>query len=330
MDDLGEYACRWLRRVPPEMVEACTPHGVMWRVHGLSPGESTCASCGRVVELYDYDHSNGRCPECGRPWPMRCSRRDCPTLVQPERYQNDVRSGWDEPSSYCSGCENEDARKHREQLLVRGTTSPTMNPWGVPRRPKRFAVQAYKPLPWRADLDTARRAWLSSDMGRDGTEASVLYVWGTGAGAGKTVGAARCVVEAVAMGLVRSLTWIREKRALQLLADRSDEDARNTFLRRLYDTDLLVVDEALKSAGAEYLTRDNILSRAGEALRDVYHLRFEDGRPVIMTSNTWCGATARSPGDASAWEPIFGEPLASRFYAAAQAIRCEGHDLRRL
>jgi hypothetical protein len=316
-------------RLPEHLREACTPAGIMWSVYGLSPGESHCPECGTVVELHHYrafpnPHTcQGRNGDkvCGRPWPRRCAAKGCPRMVQPikvEQYRGAF--SWDEPPPHCGPCSVESVREHREKVLVRGRRG---NPWGLPARIRTEASTRYKAWPWRKPLDDAARLWLASNLGRDAGHDPVLYVYGAGPGSGKSTGAARIVILAVSDGKARSLVWVREAELFLILSSRGDAGPREELLRRLYDAELLVVDEVFKGEGSSYLTRDGVLTRVGEQLRDCWHVRFEDGRPTIFTSNTWCGDKANS-----LWARLFGDPLASRFYGAARVIECNGPDMR--
>jgi hypothetical protein len=307
----------------PHIREACTPNGILWRVFGLVPGESQCTGCGVVVEEQHYDAIPAfRCTGCGRPWPRRCVSKGCPAIVQPRKISSwRGQVDWDEPDPHCDACSTESVREHRESVLVRRKGG---NPWGLPARLRADASTDYWNRPGRKRFDDLARIWMSSNLGREPGHLPVLYVYSSGPGTGKSTGAARCAVLAVSEGRARSMVWVREPELFVVMAMRGDSAPREDLLRRLYDCDLLVVDEVLRNGGAQYMTRDGQLSRVGEQLRDMWHVRFEDSRPTIFTSNSWCGDST-----SSLWSQLFGEALASRFFGCARIVECEGPDMRR-
>lgn len=321
---IADLAEKLLELMPDHVRESCTPEGIMWHVFGLVPGESPCPACGVIVELDHYDAMPpNRCTGCGRPWPRRCISSGCPAIVQPTEWKGwRGASGWEEPVPHCGPCSTESVREHRESVLVRGRSK---NPWGVPSKLRADSAKGYKTLSWRKEFDDVARLWMSGNMGREPGHLPILYVHGRAPGSGKSTGAARCGVLAVANGRAKSLVWARESDLLKVLGSRGEDGPREALLRRLYDCELLIVDEVFKNDGAQYRTRDGVLTRVAEQLRDCWHVRFEDGRPTIFTSNYWCGDET-----SSLWEQLLGEPLASRFFGAARIIQCEGPDMRRL
>lgn len=319
---LSDEAARLRELIPAHLRESCTPEGILWGVFGLVPGESLCPSCGVVVELQHYNAKPPkRCTGCGRPWQRRCVSHGCPTIVQPaevKRWRGAV--DWDEPEAHCGPCSTQSVREHRESVLVRGRNH---NAWGIPAKIRADASKGYWSLSARKDFDDHARTWLASNLGRDPGHLPLLYVYGQGTGPGKSTGAARCGVLAVSSGKARSMVWARESDLLMVLGSRGDDAPREDLLRRLYDCDLLIVDEVFKNEGSQYLTRDGVLTRVAEQLRDCWHVRFEDGRPSVFTSNHWCGDAT-----SSLWAQLFGAPLASRFFGAARVVPCDGPDLR--
>jgi hypothetical protein len=320
---MGNPAESLLDMMPAKVRQSCTHDSLMWNVFGLVPGQSQCQDCGVVVELHHYDTFPRPwcCTGCGRPWPRRCVAKGCPNIVQPVEvrvYRGD--KSWNEPEPHCDSCKTESVREHREKVLVRGRG---MNPWGLPQRIRADASKGYWAAQSRKGVDAIADSWLASNLGREHGDRPVLYLHSKGPGTGKSTGAARLVVRAVSGGKARSLVWARESDLFRHLATRGDHGPREDLLRRLYDCALLVVDELFKNEGAQYRIRDGALSRVGETLRDVFHARFEDNRPTIFTSNAWCGDRS-----SSLWSGLFGEALASRFFAAARLIECDGPDLR--
>lgn len=274
-------------------------HAAILRKHGVTVGWP-CPDCGRAIEASDWDKDI--CP-CGRPYPFPCGR-ECGQYVHPQKPKT---GRWYDCYVECDDC---------AQRTRRGRVQTTLE--AVVPKAVFAASRNYQDLRHRFELVRAGADWCARSCGRGGGWSS-LYVHGN-TGAGKSVGVARLVEEAMLRGIVSDLDWLLEEDLVEAAKTRfRDEDASGParLLERARRVELLVVDELFSRGAAGYTANASIV------VGSIFRSRFDEGLPTIITSNS-----PLSTGGRSMWSIVFDSRVESRWHAVGHEVACTGPDLR--
>lgn len=285
-------------KVPAHLEDSCKPtnHYRTKYNHDFEEGPYTCSHCEEVTTLGQMKRILGgpRCGSCGKYLPRLCSADGCDTFV-PSFGEPDY---WCEPWPFCRACLNEEARTEREAVLQL-----------IPQRIRHAAVKGWEGrYEHRKKAGAAMAEWIDCKLGYEGGP-STLYLYGN-VGSGKTTLAARAATKAVTDGIVADLLWVKEFDAINAAKSQYSREEAAQLIENMSHTALLIYDEMWSAAGS-------YTEHVKSTLTSIFSLRFEEGRPTIITSN-----------EPPLWLQVLDTRVDSRFNGCARTIEVRGPDLR--
>jgi hypothetical protein len=292
---VGEFKIK----VPPHLEDSCHPINLYRTCHGhdFSAGDYACPACESLTSFHEMCTIRGdpRCRVCGYYLPRLCNADGCDHLVA----SFGTPDYWCPPWPFCPTCIGDEMRELRSRYLER-----------IPQRIRHAAVKAWEGrYEHRKDAGLVLSQWLSAKLGLDGGP-SCLYLWGN-VGSGKTTIAARAAIKAVHSGIIADVQWVKEGELLAAAKSQYSSESSAELLDSARHAALLVYDELW--SGVHGYT-----DHVKQTLSSLFCLRFEEGRPTILTSNE---------------PPLFVQVLDtrvdSRFNGCSRTVEVRGPDLRR-
>lgn len=310
MAEIRDSAADVRSRLPEHLRDKLVPEACLEEVHGVTPGDWACPSCGTTYEAHHYPSPWCPNPECRRPLPRRCEEPGCDNLVEPVQYED----GWHGPVTPCQDCVS-GTSKGRRRDVIRAI---------FPERALASIRDGYDTHTHRGALDAALRRWVDSGCGKT-TSTPWVIAWG-GTGSGKTVAFTYYASAAyMAKGLVQSIAYATEEELLRAAGLAWVKDSKGhpkhpearELLQRCETVELLLLDEL----GAEPKFTDG----GRKALIYLLKRRADAEMPTLIAMNRelhWDGETRR----ALSWLDV---RVDSRLDQIAEIVECAGVDLRR-
>lgn len=282
--------------VPPGRPEGYSRAELMRSVFGVTPGETRCTGCDRVLLESDWP---ARACTCGRPFPRVCVTYGCPTLIEPRWHKtgNKKTSGWVDGDPMCGRCETvRVGNAHTALLRARmphRAWAALGEVWSIEARREAFETLRA----WAASPSTQPWVWLYGDPGT-----------------GKTVTAAWAINRALKSGTIATFRWMTETALLDALRA-GWGDGRSPLIERAVEAPILVLDDLLSQGKTPYTPG------VQRAMADILYQRLEAESPTIITGN--------NRPNKGLIENMFGAHIWSRLHSLSAIVYVGGSDLRR-